>query len=245
MKIFVIPDVQAKPGINFNYLERVGMYIQEKQPDHVVMIGDFADMASLSSYDKGKKSFEGRRYIKDVGASKKAMDILMDSMLGRGLSAKLHLTLGNHENRINRAVENQPELAGLISVKDLDYETYGWSVYPFLDTVTIGGVVFSHYFTSGPMGRPVSSAQRLITTKHQSCVAGHMQGRQVAYGFRADGKQLTSIIAGSCYEHNEDYMGPQGNRHWRGIVCLHEVNNGSFDEMFVSLNYLKQRYKGK
>ena len=96
--------------------------------------------------------------------------------------------------------------------------------------------------TAGALGRPVGSAAAIISKKHQSCVVGHQQGRQVAYAIRADGKTLTAIIAGSCYEHDEDYMGAQGNHYWRGIVVLHEVKDGCFDEMFVSLDFLKKRY---
>ena len=152
-----------------------------------------------------------------------------------------HMAIGNHEERIPRAVNNQRELEGLIGYSDLPYES--WKVHDFLEVFTIGGIAFSHYFASGAMGRPVGTAQRLLTTKHQSCIAGHQQGRQIATSFRADGTPITAIIAGSCYEHDEEYMGKQGNRHWRGIVMLHEVKNGSFDEMFVSLSYLKKRYK--
>lgn len=241
MKIFVIPDVQAKPGNSFEYLTRVGRYIDEKQPDHLVMIGDWADMPSLSSYDKGKRAFEGRRYKADIDASKRAMDALMSGL--RDFKGSMRLLYGNHEERIVRATNDNPELEGIIGLDDLAYKHWGWNTEPFLKPITIGGVVFCHYFTSGPMGRPVASAARLITTKHQSCVAGHQQGRQVAYGFRADGRAITSIISGSCYEHDEAYMGPQGNKHWRGLVCLHQVKNGEYDEMFVSLDYLKERYK--
>lgn len=241
MKIFVIPDVQAKPGNNFAYLTRVGRYIAEKEPDYLVMIGDWADMPSLSSYDKGKRAFEGRRYKADIDASHRAQDALMEGL--GDFKGKKKMLYGNHEERIVRATNDNPELEGIIGLHDLKYTDYGWETFPFLVPITIGGVVFCHYFTSGPMGRPVATAARLITTKHQSCVAGHQQGRQVAYGFRADGKAITSIIAGSCYEHNESYMGPQGNKHWRGLVCLHQVKNGEFDEMFVSLDYLKERYK--
>lgn len=244
MKIFCIPDVQAKPGHDFKYLKAVGRYIAEKQPNQVVMMGDWADMASLSSYDRGKRAFEGRRYKKDIDASMEAMDVFLEGMEANGgYKGKKKLLYGNHEDRINRATNDNPELHGLIGLEDLCYEKYGWETFQFLKPVIIGGVVFCHYFVSGPMGRPVASAQRLITTKHQSCIAGHQQGRQVAYGFRADGKSITSIIAGSCYEHDEDYMGPQGNKYWRGIIGLHEVKDGEFDEMFVSLNFLKKRYK--
>ena len=58
----VLPDIQAKPGQDFSFLTAIGEYLVEKQPDRWICIGDFADMPSLSSYDVGKKSFEGRRY---------------------------------------------------------------------------------------------------------------------------------------------------------------------------------------
>jgi len=75
-----------------------------------------------------------------------------------------------------------------------------------------------------------------------SCVQGHQQGLQIATGYKADGGLLTSVIAGSCYEHIEDYMSSQGNRHWRGFLVLHDVNDGEFYLMPVSLNYLNKKY---
>jgi hypothetical protein len=53
---------------------------------------------------------------------------------------------------------------------------------------------------------------------------------------------MTAIIAGSFYEHEETYMSPQSNNHWRGIYELNEVKDGSFDEMAVSLKFLKRKY---
>jgi hypothetical protein len=93
------------------------------------------------------------------------------------------------------------------------------------------------------MGRPVTSARALLTKKHMSCFAGHLQGRQIAYSRRADGQEMTAIIAGSAYLHNEDYLSHQTNQHWRGIYMLHDVQNGSFDEMAVSMKYLQSQYK--
>jgi len=155
---------------------------------------------------------------------------------------QMYLTLGNHEHRINRAVENDSMLDGTISIEDLQYEKHGWTVLPFEQPVIIDGVLYAHYVTAGALARPVGTAAAIISKKHQSCIVGHQQGRQVAYAIRADGQTITSIIAGSCYEHDEDYMGAQGNHYWRGVVVLHEVNDGSFDEMFVSLKFLKDKY---
>jgi hypothetical protein len=252
-KIAVIPDCQIRPGDDTGFLRKIGQYLEEKEPDVIVCIGDFADMPSLSSYDVGKKSFEGRRYRADVDATHRAMESLLDPLRERRrkdreghrqrYSPRMVLTLGNHEERILRAVNSDPKLDGTLGIEDLRYEEFGWEVYPFLQPVVIEGVAFCHYFTSGLLGRPAVSAQSQLTKKHMSCVAGHQQGLQIATGHRADGLRLTSIIAGSCYEHDEDYMGPQGNRHWRGILMLHAVKDGEFDLMPVSLDYLNRRYK--
>lgn len=253
-KILVLPDVQAKPGVNFDYLARIGHYMVEKKPDIVVCLGDFADMPSLSSYDKGRRSFEGRRFHKDVEAAKDAMCAFLTPLWEhnkrrerRGVKPykpRMVMLLGNHEDRINRAVDEDAKLYGLIGIKEsLEYHVDGWEVHDFLKVVEIEGIAFSHYFQTGVMGRPAATAQAQLNKKHQSCIAGHQQGRQMASAFKANGEAITSIIVGSCYEHDEGYLGPQGNRHWRGFLVLHDCRQGMFDEMFVSLDYINQRYQ--
>ena len=233
MKHLVIPDTQVKPGISLDYLKWIGQYAAAKKPDVIVMIGDFADMPSLSSYDVGKKSFEGRTYKADVRAVRKGMETLlapirrvqkqMAKAKKKVWKPKMILTLGNHEHRIDRAVEYDRKLEGLVQMEDLGYEEAGWTVYPFLDVVSVNGVA-------------------LLTKKHMSCFAGHQQGRQISYGRRADGTEMTAIIAGSAYLHDEDYLSKQTNQHWRGIYMLHDVKDGSFDEMAVSMKYLKEQF---
>jgi Calcineurin-like phosphoesterase len=252
VKHFVIPDCQIRPGDDVQFLRKIGQYIVEKKPDVIVNIGDFADMPSLSSYDVGKKAYEGRRYLNDVQSVHVAMQELLLPIAEYNYQQKrngkkqykprLVLTLGNHENRINRAVNNDPKLEGILSVDDLHYRLYGWEVYDFLDVVVVDGIAYSHYFVTGVAGRAASSAAAQFRKTNMSCVAGHQQGLQIATASRADGARLTSIIAGSCYEHDEDYLGPQGNKHWRGCLMLHEVQNGQFDLMPVSLEYLNKKY---
>ena len=251
-KHLVIPDCQVKPGVPLDHLEWAGKYAADKKPDVIVNIGDFADMSSLSSYDIGKKAFEGRTYKADVEAAKKGMEIFMSPIREEQArqrknkekvwKPRLVLTLGNHENRIPKAINNDRKLEDLISIDDLGYKAWGWEVYDFLDPVNVDGIMYCHYFTSGVMGRPVTTAQALLTKKHMSCVQGHQQGKQIATAERADGTRITGIIAGSYYQHDEEYMYPQGNKHWRGLVMLHEVNAGQCDEMFISIDYLRKKY---
>lgn len=244
LRVMMIPDVQAKPGVPVDHLAWAGMYAARKQPEVIVCIGDFADMPSLSSYDKGKRSFEGRRYKNDIGATHCAMETLMAPIaLANDYNPLLIMVPGNHEARIPRATNDSPELEGLISLDDLEYENFGWTVAEYLDPVLVNGVAFSHFFSSGQMGRPITTARSLLNKMHTGCVAGHQQGRDIAYSRTADGREITGIIAGSFYQHDEEYLNPLTNKHWRGIFMLHEVNNGTFDEMPVSMNYLRRKFK--
>ena len=77
MKHLIIPDTQVKPNTPTDHLKWAGQYATEKKPDVIVHIGDHWDMESLSSYDKGKKSFEGRRYTKDIDSGITAMQTFL------------------------------------------------------------------------------------------------------------------------------------------------------------------------
>ena len=244
LRIADIPDTQVRPRVPLQHLTWCGKYLALKKPDVILQIGDFEDLPSLSTHEgRGSLQLEGTRYKKDLEAVHRATDLLLEPIRAvPGYNPRLIMTLGNHADRITRTIKADPKLEGLMSLDDLRYKEAGWEVYPFLQPVSIGGVAFCHYFPSGVMGKPVTSAKSILTKLHMSAVAGHQQGRDIAYAKRADGKDMTAIISGSFYQHAEEYLSPFTNNHWRGIYMLHEVKDGSFDEMAVSLNYLKRRF---
>lgn len=247
----LIPDVQAKEEVPVEHLRWIGQLIVRKRPDVVIQIGDFSDLPSLGLYDKGTKSFEGRRYKKDIAAARLAMDTLLGPLRAYNkrrretkhslYKPRLVLTLGNHEERIMRAVNHQPELEGIISYNDLPYED--WEVHDYLKPVIIDGVLYCHFLANPMSGKPYSGSalNQLAKAQHSFCV-GHKQTLDVATYFSPAGKQTWGIVAGACYLHTEDYKGWQGNHHWRGVVMLNDVKDGNFDPGFISLEYLKKRY---
>ncbi len=244
-KHLVIPDCQVRPDVDYSHLTWVGNYIAAKRPDVVVNIGDFADMPSLSSYAVGKAEAEGKRYSADVAATRNAMDLLMDPVLEAKRSShgkwkpELHLTLGNHEDRITREAKANAKFIGTLSVDDLHYRESGWQVHPFLEVATIDLIQYSHYFVSGVMGRPVSSASALLRQRHASAVMGHVQRIDMAIHPTT---QCVALFSGICYQHDEPYLTPQGQNTKRGIWMLNEVKNGTFDPMFISLDFLRRNY---
>jgi hypothetical protein len=251
---FFIPDIQAKDGVSLEHLKWIGQYIVDKKPEVIIQIGDFADMPSMSSYDKGKLSFEGRRYKTDIAAAKKAMNLLLGPMREYNqrmrdtkhtqYKPRMVLTLGNHEERIMRAVSSSAELEGMIGYHDLPYDD--WEVHDYLKPVVIDGVLYCHFMANPMTGKPYSGTalNQLNKVQHSFCV-GHKQTLDVATYFTPLGRQTWGIVAGACYTHTEDYKGYQGNEHWRGCIMLNDVVDGSFDPMFISLDYLERRYGDK
>lgn len=244
----VIPDTQTKPGTLLSHFSWAGEYAAEKRPDVIIHIGDFADMPSLSSYDIGKKSYEGRTYKSDVESVIEAQELLFKpirkEMKKSKWKPKFVLCLGNHENRISKVIELDRKLEGTISVDDLQFEKFGWKVVPYLQPINIDGIMYCHYFTTGVMGRPVTSARALVTKKHMSCTMGHTPVTELDMSqVKGDGTPIIGLFAGAYYQHNEDYLGPQGNPSHRQLWMKHEVNNGFYYPCPVSINFLKKRYQ--
>ncbi len=250
----VIGDTQVKPGVPTDHIGWIGRYIVDQfagQDVAIIHVGDHYDMPSLSSYDKGTKGMEGRRYVDDIRAGNKAFDLLCAPLAkyntGRRArdrwNPERHFLLGNHENRIARACEADAQLDGVISFDDLNPKDHGWTVHPFLDILQLDGVSYSHYFYHPNTGRPYGG-ENLYTRLKQighSFTMGHQQG--AAYAVRPVGKtRHHGLVLGSSYLHEEKYLGPQATAYWRGIVVCHQVERGTYDPMFVSLDYLCRKY---
>lgn len=254
-KHIFIPDIQVKPGSPNDHLRWIGEYIVEQKPDVIVQIGDFADMPSLSSYDKGKVKGEGVRVKDDIDACMDAWDELNEPIerfnrrkrknKERQYKPEKHITLGNHEHRIDRHVDANPELLGLLSTDNLQLDRYGWEVHPFLDVVEIDGVHYSHYFANQFTGKPLGG---MLSTRIKnvgfSFTMGHQQLLDSTHRYLANGTRQRGLVCGSCYLYDDDYRGIQANGAWHGIIVMHEVHNGDYDLMEVSLDFLCRRYEG-
>jgi len=241
-----IPDLQVKPGVPLNHCEWIGKYIAEKQPHVVVNLGDHTDMASLSSWDKKKLDFEGRRFEGDIEASLLANELLTTPCYEAGQwdDTDWHITIGNHEHRIDRFVQDNPELAGFVDLDKLQYEYYYDHVHQFLVPVAIDGVTYAHYFYNPNTGRPFGGMiQTRIKQIGMSFTQGHCQGVDYAMRTLPNGTRQHGLVAGSCYLHREKYLGPQGHDHWNGLVLKYNVVGGNYDVTFVSLDSLCRRYE--
>ena len=80
-----------------------------------------------------------------------------------------------------------------------------------------------------------------------SFVQGHVQGMKYGNRMYPTGKIRHGLVAGSFYQHDEDYRGAQGRtqHHWNGIIALNDVRDGNYELMPLSIDYLRRRYGSK
>ena len=225
-----IGDSHARPDVSNDRFKWLGKFAREYQPEVIINLGDWASMESLSSYDKGKLSFEGRRYYKDIDSANDAIEKFENEIAkARGYKPKKISLRGNHEARIDRVVDEQPQFSGLISGDQIKFKEHGWDDIPFLVPITIDGVTYSHYFTSGIMGRPIGGlnlAQSLIRLGHCSCVQGHTHLFSYAEQTAADNRKLFGMSAGWYADHWDSYAGPANSLRWAGIALVKDVFDG-------------------
>ncbi len=148
---------------------------------------------------------------------------------------------GNHETRPDRVAAQSPKLQGVLGSHQCD--TRDWEVHEFLKVVQIDGIRYSHYFQNVNSSKGIGgSIDNRLNRIGESFVQGHEQG--FLYGNRTfpTGKVKHGLVAGSYYLHDEAYKGAQGNGHWRGIVVLNEVQDGNYDVMPLSIDYMRRKY---
>jgi len=254
MRVFFMPDTQVRPNVPVGHLKACMNYIINKKPDVIVMIGDWWDMPSLSSYEKkSSQYFEGKRVIEDIASGNSAMDLFLEPLIKfnkkkrknklKQYKPRMVFCMGNHEHRISRAISADPALEGLLSYDMLNLDA--WEVHPFLKVVNIEGVLFSHYFVNTlSLKKNVIAGtidNKLKNIGNSFCM-GHQQTLQFGTHYLNDGTAHIGLVAGAFYQHHEDYMGFQGNHHWRGAVMLNELHEGKFDPMFLSIDYFLREW---
>ena len=256
--ILVVPDCHAKPGTNHDRFTWLGKYILDTKPDKVVNLGDMADMVSLCSAEKGKRSFEGARYKKDVQAAIDAQTKLFQPLKDYNLSRKrskktmyapeLYMTEGNHDHRIERETQLSPILDGTIGLGDLCFESFGWSVTKYKEALELDGIYFSHCFTKGLMdfsisGTTATLAPNVLKEMKDNAIQGHSHILSLSNSFLPNGRKIWAISAGCYFDYPVDYVSRKAQLDWwRGIILLHVEKQEITDMEIISMATLKREY---
>lgn len=258
LKVVLVPDPQIKTTSCLDHLEAASNLICEEKPDVIVAIGDWCDMPSLSKHASNIE-LEGTRIKDDIEAGMEGMRRLLsavDAYNDQQIKNKKKLykprmvfTTGNHcpATRIRRLVSEVPVLDGYLEDSFGPWiKSLGWEVYDFLEVANVEGIRVSHYFQNphsakkAPIGGTIDN---MIKSAGFSFIQGHTQGLKWGKHYLGDGTQRIGLVAGSFYLDKENYMGAQGDlSHWRGLVVLDDVKNGTADIREINIHRLMREY---
>lgn len=253
--ILVVPDQHAHPDFNNDRADWLGKLILDLKPDVVVNMGDTFDMPSLSSYDKGKASFHGASYEKDINAGLDFLDRMWSPIKKAKKKRPYSVFLeGNHCHRLKKVLEYQPELAGDkfgVSYKNYQLTDYHHEVV-YYEGQTPGiytrqDISFAHYMVSGLMGRPIGGehhASSLLAKNHCSCVVAHSHTVDWSVRSSPTGNRIMGLVSGVYQDYKSPWAGNVSHLWWSGVVYLRGAENGVYDPEFISLGALRREYGG-
>jgi len=109
-KLLVLPDVHLTDQVPKVY-SVVKKFVKDFQPHETILLGDFMDVSALSAWDFDKRqNMEGRRFKKEISCADREIKFLEKH------SKKITYICGNHEYRVDRYLEKNPEMQGLIEI---------------------------------------------------------------------------------------------------------------------------------
>lgn len=160
---FIIPDLHAPYqdptswGVTLKAVKKL-------KPERVIIIGDFADCYSVSSFSKHPLRRSDLR--SEIDSAREELYKLI-----RAADCEIDYLEGNHEFRLERYLcEKAPELYGLVSIKELMLAgTRGVNWVPYRDYLQIGKVLYTH--DVGHAG--VYAGKHTLTACAHNVVFGH------------------------------------------------------------------------
>ena len=244
----------AKPEGNNDRFNAVGAFLYDLQPDYVVDLGDGADMGSLNSFDTRKpQAIVSQNYERDIDAYNDSQERLRHKfrMQHRKKPAWFGFE-GNHENRIKRAISEDPRIQGEVrgvSFSHLNTNHWFTEYHEYHNDApaihSYDGVQYAHFFTAGNFGRPIAGvhhAYGLIQSQYRSSTCGHTHKRDVYFKDGAGGKSTIGLVAGCLKGSDESWAGQSNNQWWKGLVVKRELEDGVYEPQFVSLDWIERAY---
>ena len=247
----VMTCAHSDPSIPNDRFDWLGEFLYDVRPDYVI---DGADLKSLNSFDtRYPQAIVAQNYESDINHYNDAMDRMRRKF--RTMKKKRPAFFGfegNHENRIKKAIANDPRLEGAtygISFSHLqtdvwfdEYHQYNNSAPAIFD---YDGVSYAHYIASGNYGTAMSGlhhAYGLVQKRHCSTTVGHSHKRSLFFKDDAHPHPTIGLVAG-CFKGGEEGWAGQSNMEWwKGVIVKRNVQNGYYEPEFVSLGRLRDVY---
>lgn len=185
-RILFIPDVHV-PFEDPRAWDLMLTVARALRPEHIVILGDFADMWAASSHDKSPSRRD------NLESEMRAVAARLDELDALGARTRVYCE-GNHEERLSRYItQRAPELFDFVSFPKIQrLAERGWAWIPYREHHRIGKVFVTHDL--GQAG--IYAAARARATMGGNVVIGHVHRMGVHYASTAEGTGHVSASFG-------------------------------------------------
>ena len=247
-KVIVIADVHDAPAIPKDRMKWIGKHIEEQNPDRVVQIGDFATFDSLC-WHIGNETMSGRNkgtFNEDIESFKKCLSVLDNSLKKyKGLK---HITYGNHEHRLYKWEQQNPEIYSMMQKQLVDVLTsFGWNHTIYGVFHMIDGVGFTHipFNIMGKEFGGVSVERNIGQHSLFDVVFGHSHKYNDIRCPKIGDSNYVRVLNVGCslpYGHVENYCKVCTTGWAWGITEINIFDNHIQDVNFISMKTLEDMY---
>jgi len=228
-KTVLLPDIHY-PNYEEQILRCINQFIKEYEPDQLVYMGDQLALDSISKWNKNKPLLnERKRLIKEYEGFDK--DILQVHERITKPDTKRVFMIGNHEQRIQWYVEENPELEGILNIERfLNLKERGYEVVPYNEVYRIGklNVIHGYYWNK-------YHAAKTVEVFEGNVVYGHVHNPQMfAKMSPVDKKDYHIATSLPCIcNRKPEYKNNSPNRWINGFGIVEHVPATGFFNLYV------------
>jgi len=160
------------PEHNKECMNIVFKFLKDFNPDYLVLGGDQQDFGCISHHNKGKyRLLENARLKKDYKGFQSEILDKIEANIPK--SCKKWYMIGNHEYWVERLVDDNPQLEGLVEVEN-NLNLEDWKIIPINKVLTIGEVNFIHGIWTNKY-----HAEKNIRVYNKNIFSGHIHTNQI------------------------------------------------------------------
>ena len=204
-------------------------FLKDFKPDYLVLGGDQLDLNCISHHNKGKvRLTENARLKKDYRKFQKDILDRLESSIPKG--CKKYFMIGNHEYWVERLVDDNPQLEGLVEVEgNLNLDKY--TVIPFNKVLTIGEINFIHGIWTNKY-----HAEKNIRIYNKNIFSGHLHTNQVfTVVSPINNLPRQGVSVGCLCNKNMDYMHEKPSAWMHQFMYWYELEDGTFRYYLVTI----------
>ncbi|MFN7184888.1 MAG: hypothetical protein ACK5VE_00765 [Alphaproteobacteria bacterium] len=228
-RVLMIGDLHQDPRHphRIEVLSWAARFGSDRKVGRVVQVGDWGTFDGASFHDKNDtlKARLKPTIKQDLDNQKESL-IAFHGNKPDDWNPKLDITLGNHENRLHRFENANPETAGMFSNElETNFAQFGWQTRPYGEVMFIQGVGISHHPTNGA-GRAFggkTGPQRAANELTCSFISGHTHAFQHYTSGKiglVSGVDVMEVGCALPWGEIEDYAVNSITNYWWGLVIV-------------------------